>query len=330
MSPRKKPLRAASGTRAVGRALLVAAQVALGAACLVGSFVGVNWLLYRPAESQAAEPQLPQSPQLAAQPSKVAAWPEIKNGVPELLASAPAKPTPAEPTKAQPEEPSVAAAPSPARGPTFVETSLWQAQPSRPAAADEVSSQAFEGAALKPSGETAAAPESTRVAAPIELRPPSEPVASTTESAAPAIAEPAPGEPAATGDGTASGEPLPSPMAAPMPTGGSAEPRPEQASQPAARKPAQPTTAAAQPSSAKAAARTSKTSPEQRRKPSAPAPQRTRTAATAPAEPSRDRSPPPPPAEAGRATAEEEGVRVLGVRVPSARKVTECLLQWRC
>ena len=66
-----------------GRKLLVmTGQVALGVACLVGLFTAVSWTF-----SQGPEPQG------EVRLGRVNDWPEIKNGVPELVSATPAAPT---------------------------------------------------------------------------------------------------------------------------------------------------------------------------------------------------------------------------------------------
>jgi len=65
-----------SGKSAWRRAVLVGSQITLGTVCLVGSYAGASWLF-----SGLAEPPPPNGVRLA----RVEDWPEIKNGVPELI-----------------------------------------------------------------------------------------------------------------------------------------------------------------------------------------------------------------------------------------------------
>jgi hypothetical protein len=270
-----------------------ALQVAAGGACLIGCFIGAS-LLLAASDSQEAGIKL----------GRIEQWPEIKDGVPEVVQATAPAPGPWLPSSAT----AVAAPPAPSEPPVRD----LSARPTETATPAPPPAPAPPTSPQPPERAAAARPDADAVLAqlrasarppPVELNP-QEFARETT------AAEPSEGTPTET-VAAISGSPE-SPDADAGETGAAAGPAPTVAPLP----PRRPKSMGAEPR---------------------PKPAERRTVASAgdsaPAE-ARAASPAPAVAESAPAANQDERVRLFGMAmpafIPNERKIKNCLLEFRC
>jgi len=343
----------APAKRRTARVALLGAQVVFGVACLVGTFVGVTWVL-----SGATEPAAPE-----VRFAKAENWPEIKGGVPELVSPAaliPSSGIPIAELPLRPQSGAGAASDAPVRPDSNPPTEAELAPPEppsenstvgkKPPVAEAAASPAEAPQADIPAENGRPGPmakddtsrhtlfldgiQAQSSAAPPPATPPGQEVASTSESPAQPLAastpisdtgivqEPPDPTPVSAGKEAA----LPIAATAPTPYPGVASPSVGQGRrvERSARAASDVRRASVEQRKRRVPAE-AKTARTEQRKAKATPPARTRTAEAKPSP-----TPDPAPAPAPPAEVREERVHLLGVPLPTGRKIRECLLEFRC
>jgi hypothetical protein len=289
---------------ATGRPALIALQLSAGVACLLGTFAWATGYVSELAEPArvTAGPAAPKAVAVA----RLDDWPEIRNGVPDLKRADPARPPGSE-----------------ARPP--IEALSGEAPARRgdaPVPAGEAPASAREASRSEPRSTSSAQLPAGAVPSP---------GAGTRESVADAPRRPLAGLSAPTEQGEVDGAAaLPAPAAPSRPPdAGETQARREEPAvprrdvregqQPPGSLQARPSAAQREPGKATKKAET---------KP--PRSERKRTAAAEPTPAVEDGVATPPPQSEAKPEADGEPVRVLGMSLPTGRKIKECLLELRC
>ncbi|MDF3064305.1 MAG: hypothetical protein K0S06_4414 [Microvirga sp.] len=308
---------AVSTTGWTTRAVFLGAQVVLGLACLVGAFASVTWAL-----SSATEPAAPE-----VRFAKLENWPDIKGGVPERV-------PPAEPNSLGSESRLAAASRATgAQQSTSQELPLETPQAGIPA--EDAAPPTMRNAELSRDTPLPHGIRAHSSAAPMSVAPAGQEAASSFESRGQPLPASTPiGDTGVMGvvqesGGQSAGSPV---KEAALRTAATAASPISEAASPKDRQPNR-VERSGRPASAvrRTAVERAKGEPRASAVKIGSAPQarkarpaRTRTAAKT--SPSTDPAPAPtPPAEA-----REDRVHLLGVPLPSGRKVRECLLEFRC